>query len=307
MIDNVVAPLCALFAAGGIASHWFHFSKGEHHMYGVYYLQAFLGVYCLLFLESVLSGNSYTHSLQTSSEVVSAYLIGLFGSLLLYRIFLSPLKKFPGPWLAKVSAFNFSFQAQNGKGHFAFHRLHHKYGEFVRIGPSNISTIHPKAITAIYGRGSPCIKGEWYSLMDPLTSMHTTRDRKFHDERRRIWSNAFNPMVIRNYEKRINRYQDQLIDYLSARDGQTLEVREVVNLYAFDVMGDLAFGASFRMLEKGDTHWAIRIMQEGTKPVGLQLPDWLVRLLLITPGAMKDFYRFVRDCQERLETRMKVG
>ena len=51
------------------------------------------------------------------------------------------------------------------------------------------------------------------------------------------------------------------------------------NLYSFDVMGDLAFGTSYNMLQTGELHWAIKTLNEGMTMAGLNLPIWLFRLV----------------------------
>ena len=75
--------------------------------------------------------------------------------------------------------------------------LHQKHGCFVRLGSSELSIAHPKASEAIYGRGTKCMKADFYDLNLPMTSMHTTRKRAEHDRRRRVWGNAFNDSIMR--------------------------------------------------------------------------------------------------------------
>lgn len=78
------------------------------------------------------------------------------------------------------------------------------------------------------------------------------------------------------------------------------------NLYSFDVMGDLAFGASYGCLESGEMHWAIKILNDGMDMLGVMLPNWLFRVLIAIPGAAKDHFRFMDYCSQQLEDRMKM-
>ncbi len=39
-----------------------------------------------------------------------------------------------------------------------------------------------------------------------------------------------------------------------------------LNLYSFDVMGDLAFGKSYKMLDSGEKHWLLKLLGEGMDP-----------------------------------------
>jgi cytochrome P450 len=79
------------------------------------------------------------------------------------------------------------------------------------------------------------------------------------------------------------------------------------NLYSFDVMGDLGFGRSFNMLESGETHWAIKLLNEGMDPMGFGFPPWFFRVLIEIPGLTKGYHQFIGFCSQQLENRMKMG
>ena len=78
------------------------------------------------------------------------------------------------------------------------------------------------------------------------------------------------------------------------------------NLYSFDVMGDLAFGKSYNMLESGEKHWSLKLLDEGMDPVGLQFPPWFFRILVAIPGAADGYMKFINYCSQQLDERMKV-
>ncbi len=85
-----------------------------------------------------------------------------------------------------------------------------------------------------------------------------------------------------------------------------MDMAKWFNLYSFDVMGDLAFGASYGCLEAGEMHFAIKILNDGMDMLGLQLPTWLFRVLVAIPGAAADHFRFINYCSQQLEDRMKM-
>jgi tryprostatin B 6-hydroxylase len=74
------------------------------------------------------------------------------------------------------------------------------------------------------------------------------------------------------------------------------------NLYSFDVMGDLAFGASYGCLEKGEMHWAIKILTGGMDMIGLWFPDWLFRVLVAIPGVSPVLTLTITSLLKRLNT-----
>jgi cytochrome P450 len=72
-------------------------------------------------------------------------------------------------------------------------------------------------------------------------------------------------------------------------------------------MGDLAFGKSFDMLKKGEHHWAIKIMLESVKPVGvLAHAPWLMNMLKPIPFMQGEVKRFEKFSEDAVEERKKI-
>ncbi|KAL8798491.1 MAG: hypothetical protein Q9182_006614 [Xanthomendoza sp. 2 TL-2023] len=291
----------------GVLIHGGFFVNGEHHMHGTRYLGAF-GIAFLTVVAVLLAGdNSLRGTLEITTKLATYYLGGLYGSLLAYRVYLSPLRTFPGPISTKISSLCFSLRVRHGNSHAKLLELHQKYGDFVRVGSSDLSIIHPQAIDALYGRGSACTKASWYDLSSPRVGLQTTRDRQVHDKRRRIWGPAFSDAAVRGYEARIKKYQDRLVANIAERRDIPIDARELFELYNFDVMGDLAFGESFDMLQNTKQHWAIQLLHRGLEPLGLMFPMWCFRLLLAIPGATGDWFAFQDFCCQKLDKRIRVS
>lgn len=294
-------------AAAGIASHRAYFHRGEHHMYGARYVQIFLAL-CMITVVLLVktNGGSISHALVDVLSLALFYLAGIYTSLLAYRVFLSPLTRFPGPYGARISNFWLSLHLADHDAYRRVFNLHKDYGDFVRIGSNDLSIIHPKAVNAIYGPGSNCRKADWYDLTRPMVSMQTTRDQAIHDRRRRVWSAAFGDKALRVYQERIKVYQDKLIAQIASFGDQQVNVTKWFNLYSFDVMGDLAFGTSFGMLESNEEHWAIKLLNEGIEPLGYLFPTWFFRTMTTFPRLMDDWWKFIGYCSQMLDKRMKV-
>lgn len=304
----MVKPLIiGIVAAAGAATHLGYFNRGEHHLYGVKYLQIFLATFAtaVAFLMYV-HGEPMTQAFATVATFTGFYLGGLYTSLVLYRTIFHPLNKFAGPFGARISGLWLSVQLKDRTGHRKILRLHEEHGEFVRIGSSNLSISNPKAVTAVYGPNSKCTKSDWYDSLYPRVSLQSTRHRLDHSRRRRLWSTAFSEKAVRGYEKRMMSYQDQLLAQLATRTEQPLNITKWFNLYIFDIMGDLAFAKSFKMLESTEEHFAVKVLDDGLKTVGWMLPTWVFRLLLAIPGLAQEFSRFLEYCNQRLDERMKV-
>ena len=302
----MVQLLPIIAAAAGLLSHVCYFNRGEHHFYGIRYLQAFIATFVLAVLALYQQGKTLDEALTQVIPISSCYLAGLYASLIVYRAIFHPLNKFPGPFGARISKLWLSARLKDADAYRKVHMLHEQYGDFVRVGSSDLSITHPKAVTAIYGQGSKCTKADFYDLSRPVVSLQTLRVKALHDQRRRIWSPAFSDKALRGYEERTKKYCDQLLSCIRGFDGQPVNVSKWFNLYTFDVMGDLAFGTSFKMLEMSEEHWAIKLLNEGMKPLSWMFPAWLFRLLTAIPGAMSDFWRFLDYGAKRVEERMNV-
>lgn len=88
--------------------------------------------------------------------MLSTFLLyyGIFAAstyLFVYRPFLHPLAKIPGPWLARVTKLWFVWQVRKGKCHLLFPALHKKYGPMVRIAPEQVAVCSEDVVKAAYG------------------------------------------------------------------------------------------------------------------------------------------------------------
>ena len=276
-------------------------------MYGAIYLQIFTTTFLTAVILFYQQGEPVGKAFTQVTPVAFFYLAGLYTSLITYRSLLHPLNKFPGPFGARISNFWLSAQLKDGNAFRTVQKLHEKYGDFVRVGSSDLSITHPKAVTAIYGLNSKCSKAPFYDMTKPTVSLQSLRIKALHDQRRRIWSPAFSDKAVRGYEERIKKYRNQLIAQIDAFDGQPVDVRKWFMLYTFDITGDLAWGTSFNMLETGEEHWAVKLMNESMMPLSWMPPTWFFRLMAAIPGLMRDWWRFLGYCFQRLDERMSVS
>jgi tryprostatin B 6-hydroxylase len=200
-------------------------------------------------------------------------------------------------------------QLKNNNQHIKLLELHNKYGPFIRIGSNDISVIHPKALEIVYGPSSRCFKGPQYDMSHPEVSLQLMRDPVQHHARRRVWSGAFSEKLLRGYEERIRGYREELVSRLSelSTSSQPINIRKWFNLYSFDVMGDLSFGNGFGSLQRGEEHWAVRLLNSFVDPIGLFLPTWAFVMLAATPGLSGDFWKFPAFCKEMMVARFKVS
>lgn len=70
-------------------------------------------------------------------------------TLLFYRRFLSPLRRFPGPFAASLTRLWHVRNIARGDQNLELIRQHEKHGHFVRVSYDEISCTHPDAVKKI--------------------------------------------------------------------------------------------------------------------------------------------------------------
>ena len=112
---------------------------------------------------------------------------------------------------------------------------------------------------------------------------------------------------MKDYEPRVTRLTNMLIEGLRSNAGTSLNVVDWMNMYTFDVMGDVGFGKPWGMLEAGKIDPAIEKLHAAMAPLGLLGPiPWLLRLCTDLPGAASSLQGFMDWCWNQLEKKLKV-
>lgn len=126
---------CGVAALVGVTTHLGFFIRGEHHRYGVTLLKVYAGLVLLLgsFLFTVRN-YTLTDTIISTTSLSTSYLAGLYGSILTYRAFLHPLRKFKGPFEAKLSNLYHASLIKKSDNYLQVTKMHEKYGPIVRTG-----------------------------------------------------------------------------------------------------------------------------------------------------------------------------
>lgn len=130
-------------------------------------------------------------------------------------------------------------------------------GPIVRIAPQELSFTSLSSRDDIYG-----FKGARNFLKSPLydgfingkePSLVGIRDPAMHGKKRRFLSHAFSAKALRSHEETINSYTDLFVKQAAVCGGgsEGIDMTQWYNWFAFDVVGDLAFGESFNCLKDG--------------------------------------------------------
>ena len=149
-------------------------------------------------------------------------------------------------------------------------------GRFVRFGPNSLSVNSNTALKDIYGFKSNVRKSDFYSVFPPTKdtfNTHSSIDKASHARKRRVLSHAFSETALKSMEKYMLTNVRLFCERLSPQPSlgkalaskqtewnMALNMADWSNYLTFDVMGDLAFGQTFGMLERSDNRFAIDLV-----------------------------------------------
>ncbi|KAF9019739.1 cytochrome P450 [Hymenopellis radicata] len=212
--------------------------------------------------------------------------VARFLYLLVYRLYLHPLKAFPGPRLAAVTEYYQGYFEVWKNGMFVQHleKLHEIYGPVVRIRPNELHFNTAEAFFAIYPSYTGFTKDpDFYTCFGLDESTFGMRNVQDHKIRREILNPLFSRRAILKLESFVDLFAEQIQKYQTAP----------VNLFrgfralAMDVVTAYSYAHSFGGLTTpGFDHPILRAVQ-GALPLMTatkffpflhalhHLPDWL--------------------------------
>ncbi|KAI1616906.1 cytochrome P450 family protein [Exophiala viscosa] len=199
----------------------------------------------------------------------------------LYLHLSSPLAKVPGPFIARFSRWWLAYHGWKGDFHELLTSLHEQYGDVVRIGPNEVVTISPEAVKKIYGAGSQFRKSEWYLPQqgERKFDLFAERDIIIHRNHRRLVNNAYATSSLMELEP----YMDSAIAYFMTTlhdvQGQRIDFGLWLQLFAFDVIGEVTFSQRFGLMDAARESEALKQIKKvlrSTSWVG-QVP-WVYKI-----------------------------
>lgn len=252
-------------------------------------------------------------SLKYTSVFIISYCSGLFGSIVLYRLYFHRLRSFTGPRAAAASKLWHVWKCRGGQNYLVIEDLHRKYGPIIRTGPEEITIIDPSVPLILDGPGNKCEKAAWYDFLLPEIALNTTRSKQNHDYQRRVWDRAFSTKAFDTYEQLVTEHAKTMamrISQLSQKQ-EDIVVTDWFYWFTFDVIGELAFSKSFDMLRDQQWHFTVKMLRRAMTLLGPFSPvPWLAQIAFhIFPWAylIRDWFNMIRWCRQRMDERVKVS
>ncbi|KAF8352010.1 cytochrome P450 monooxygenase [Amanita rubescens] len=266
-----------------------------------------------------LSSAMFSVDYYTAALAIPA--IGLLAHFIPWLVDPCGVKGHPGPFLAKFSHLWLGYVSKMGHRSDSVHKAHQKYGApSFALPPTTSPSLTQEALNSIYGHGNGALKSDFYDAFVSIRrGVFNTRDRTEHTRKRKIISHIFSQKNVLEFEPHLKRHVHQLIKRwdqfydlalkgMSGNDGEGgwegrdgrlyLNVLPWVNYLAFDIIGDLSFGAPFGIQQalmnsygkqeidsdilngRGDFSMCIGVLPPSWRPIVSKLPG----------------YRFGTDC-----------
>ncbi|KAK1762847.1 averantin oxidoreductase [Phialemonium atrogriseum] len=191
----------------------------------------------------------------------------------IYNLYIHPLARFPGPFLARVSPFPNVLALLRGRIPFWIKACHDKYGPIVRVSPNELSFDNEAAWKDIYGsrpghknfHKDPIHVGSIQSV--PGVSTITMANDADHARQRRALSHAFSTKALLEQEYIVKSYINVFSDKMRgfARTGTPVNLADWFAYTTFDIIGDMALGEPFGCLTNEDFRFWVPLISASIK------------------------------------------
>ncbi|OAG10169.1 cytochrome P450 monooxygenase [Paraphaeosphaeria sporulosa] len=179
--------------------------------------------------------------------------------MLVYRLCFSPLSKLPGPWFTRISTIpEVNALKEQRRTKWVNTLFEQNPGAVaVRTGPKAVSFNHPDAVKAIYGHGKgqeEFGKSSWYDAFSTTgESLFSTRSKKRHAMKRRMVAHGFSAQSLQLFEPYVDLTIEKFMKRMDefAQTGDPFDIYFWFELFTMDLMGELALGNNFGVLEAG--------------------------------------------------------
>ena len=239
-----------------------------------------------------------------------------------WRLYLSPLAKFPGPKLAALTSwYEIYYDVLKGSGGlyiWKIEELHKRYGRpsvilivalhfrkdellcirklkepysgpIIRINPHELHISDPEFYDQIYaGASSPRAKYEWHQkAAQAHGAIGHTVDHKLHRLRKDALSPFFSKPSVKKRESKIQAKVDQLCSRIQSFEGtsQPVNLTAAYLAMSMDVITEYAFGETYGLLSEDDFNigWRDTILSIVKSVTTLSHFAWLPALLGALP------------------------
>ncbi|CAJ2505230.1 Uu.00g126240.m01.CDS01 [Anthostomella pinea] len=202
----------------------------------------------------IVQGHPWTVSLAVFSAVMFLWHSKTYWS----------LSHIPGPFLARLTNLPRLLWVLSNRAHDIHVNLHRRYGNIVRFGPNMVSVSDPAEIANIYRYSKPWPKSDFYHALlmkpdgKPIPGIFGTQDEEIHRALKKPVAGAYSMSTLVKFEPYVDTTMGVFSDELRARfagsnDGRAAcDLGQWLQMFAFDVIGELTFSKRLGFLESGN-------------------------------------------------------
>ncbi|KAI2464794.1 cytochrome P450 [Annulohypoxylon bovei var. microspora] len=224
---------------------------------------------------------------------LTAYFSLLPISLFIYRLYLHPLAKIPGPRLAAITSLWYVYQVRKGRMMVLCRDLHKKYGPVVRISPNEVSFDSKEAYQAIYTGSQFIEKGDFYWALSNNPGRIDWRFRRHQEDafafngelnmqryksHRKNINQTYSTSSLKKYSERLDEVMDRFIAKLKTHEGEVLDLGDWIHLAVVECLGAVTLNWSPGFIDDESDHGflahSIKSWQQVTAFGSLQ--PWLI-------------------------------
>ncbi|OAL00128.1 cytochrome P450 [Phaeosphaeriaceae sp. SRC1lsM3a] len=150
-----------------------------------------------------------------------------------------------------------------GDSHSVQRRLHEQFGPIIRIAPDEVVTTDPEALRKIYRNQGPLSKTDFYTVwgaqdISEQVDNFVQTDERLHSNYRRIVNPVYTLSNVLKSEMYINKVSELFLQRLDehASRNEVMDLGHWLQMYAFDVIGEIFFGKMFGFLHNSEDHGA---------------------------------------------------
>ncbi len=216
-----------------------------------------------------------------------------------YNLCFHPLRKIPGPSLARVSRLWTRISNFHGRKSERIHAAHEHYGPVVRVGPNEISFASPDAVHEIYTSANFVKEETFYRAKRMFHENHlfSFRDAEAHRQRRKLLARGFSQAAMLDFEEHLStKIQTLLAQWASrTKDGTSIDIFPWCHWLGFDTVYHLMFDEDPGSVSAGQPHEVMRYIS-AWRPTFIwkeffpQLETWGPSML----GPLGDMFRLVK-------------
>ncbi|GAM87000.1 hypothetical protein ANO11243_050210 [Dothideomycetidae sp. 11243] len=218
-----------------------------------------------------------------------------FATVVVYRLYLSPLANIPGPKIAAATSLYSAYHDLIRRGQYVrvIEEMHRRYGSVVRIQPDTVHVCDPRFIEKLYTQ-SPKHRRERHrtvlNMLQAPGSILATKDHDLHRRRRAVLNPYLSMQNVRRLESVISDTLANLLrrmDLWAAAGPIPIRMNPPLRASTSDIIRIYAFGEDNRFLDQEDCNSPFFDVI-GPSPIshlGTHIP-WLTYFMASLPPAI---------------------